>query len=279
MRLFLILLGGVALLALYLAFVGLRIDPRVVFQPQSHPPREGLALRGDRELADAFGVEVEHGRLGGLATTLYARPSGDRPLFVSCFGNASDRRNSGADYARKILPHGDVLIWDYPGYGDSAGAPGVEAVSEAVDRVLERAEGLAGERPLILWGHSLGGFVCAQMAARSGRVDALVLETTAPDVASVARAWRPRWLPLRVRFDPALAAFDTPDALTDFEGPVLVIGAGRDQVLPVGLSRQLAERLPEARYLELPRATHYSAGFDPQAQQAVAEMIEALPPG
>ncbi|MEM9600879.1 MAG: alpha/beta hydrolase, partial [Pseudomonadota bacterium] len=92
----------------------------------------------------------------------------------------------------------------------------------------------------------------------------------------VARAWTPKGVPLRVTYDEALLDFDIPRSLERFAAPILIIGAGRDRVLPVDLSRELASTLPQARYLELPEATHYSAGFDPRTQKAVAELMAGL---
>ena len=80
-------------------------------------------------------------------------------------------------------------------------------------------------------------------------------------------------MPLRVTFDPALERYDIPAALSDVRAPILIIGAGRDRVLPVELSRELAVAIPRATYVELPEATHFSAGFDPRAQKAVAAML------
>ena len=142
--------------------------------------------------------------------------------------------------------------------------------------LVPELEQRAGDRPLVLWGHSLGGFVCAQMAARSRGVDAVILETTAPNVRAVAREWAPLGLGRIVPIQSELKRFDTPEALQDFGGPVLIIGGGRDRVLPVTLSRELAESLPGATYLELPEATHYSAGFDPETRAAVRAMLDGL---
>ena len=59
-----------------------------------------------------------------LATTLIERANKEkenRPLVVHCGGNASDRYESAALYAQKIISTADVLMFDYPGYGESAG--------------------------------------------------------------------------------------------------------------------------------------------------------------
>ncbi len=254
---------------------GLHIDEGVVFQPRPHIPRDTLTLRGESGFEQ---VRHERVNLGGqtLAISTFGADTG--PLIVNCFGNAADRRSSGQQYASKIVPHGQALLWDYPGYGDSAGAPSVAAIDAAADALVALAESRAGERELIYWGHSLGGFVCSTLAARSPEADALILETTAPSVGAVAKAWTPTGVPLRVTFDESLSRYDTPDVLSDFEAPILVIGAGKDRVLPVELARDLATELEadgrDVRYLELPNANHFAAGFDPKAQAAVKALLD-----
>ena len=256
----------------------LRIDDGSVFMPRQHPARLAgeLDIAGEDKLP---GVVHEALSLSGERIAISRIPSADpgAPLIVSCFGNASDRRRNGADYLAKIAPFGEALVWDYPGYGDSSGAPTSSDIDRVLTELVPELERRAGERPLVFWGHSLGGFVCAQMASRSSAVDAVVLETTAPDVKSVAESFKPGWLPVPLSYDKALLAYDTPRALAEFDGPVLILGAGRDRVLEVALSRKLAEALPDATYLELPEATHYSAGFDPRARAAISEMLATLP--
>jgi pimeloyl-ACP methyl ester carboxylesterase len=263
----------VLIAAAMLFFRGFHIDESIVFRPVDRPDRVALTIRDEASL----GLVRHERRIIGdemIAISLIGKDEG--PLIVSCFGNASDRYEHGADYASKMMDFGQVLLWDYPGYGDSGGQASVAAMERTVKALLPLIEDRAGNRPLIFWGHSLGGFVCSNMAAQAPHLDALILETTAPSIRSVARAWTPDAIPLRVSFEEDLLRFDIPTVLKSVDVPILIIGAGRDRVLPVLLSRELADALPDATYLELPEASHYSASFDPRTQAAVAALIGGL---
>lgn len=267
----LICLGLAAGWALFLR--GFHIDEDVVFMPVQRPDRAELFIRGEEALINLSHEQV---LLGGEAIALTTVGLNEGPLIVSCFGNASDRYEQGVDYIAKIAPYGQVLLWDYPGYGDSSGAASVATVDRVARDLAGLVQARAAGRPIIYWGHSLGGFVCANLAAQTENVGGIILETTAPSIRSVAAAWTPARIPLRVTFDEDLLAYDIPTALSRLDAPILIIGAGRDRVLPVGLSRELADALPNAAYLEIPLATHFSAGFDPSVKDAVRHVLDRL---
>ena len=277
---------AVRALALLTAACTVEVDERRVFHPQAETRRlSGGALTLPGEAALAQQVVIEHRRLdapfGPLAVTeaRWRTRVGPRRLIVSCGGNATDRLNSGIHYLTRRLPYGDVQIFDYPGYGDSAGTPSVADVQAAV-KVLAadlRAQGVTGA---VAWGHSLGGFVCAALVREAPEVfGAAVIEASAPNAQAVGRALVPGWLRpfVRVRASEAVATYDVPALLEGFRGPVLVIGAGADRVLPVALSRDLAAALKTrgaaVTYVELPGAGHQDPGAHPDHAPAVRAFL------
>jgi pimeloyl-ACP methyl ester carboxylesterase len=187
-----------------------------------------------------------------------------RPLIVECTGNAMDRYSAGVSYAQKALLWGDVLMFDYPGYGDSTGSPSPQSLEAMLDPVIAHARAVAGDRPLIFWGHSLGGFVCGKLASKVPETRALILETTARRAKDVVREWTPAAMRPFVfpKITPSFAAYDTAKAAGGGAFPVLVLGAGQDTTLPVGLSRSLADALKQqgaiVTYHEFPQALHWN---------------------
>lgn len=115
-----------------------------------------------------------------------------RPLVVLVHGTRQTRRQ-WEGYA-ELLPEAQLLAIDLPGHGSRAGERCTREATMAVidEAVRSRADG----QPVVLVGHSLGGYLAAlymQEAAMAGRddIDALVLVgTTADPTSPVAGIYR-----------------------------------------------------------------------------------------
>lgn len=69
--------------------------------------------------------------------------------------------------ADELSAHGTVLTYQRAGYGASTLEPGTALLlDDLVDHAVELVEGLAGEREVVLVGHSLGGYLAVRAAAR-----------------------------------------------------------------------------------------------------------------
>lgn len=216
--------------------------------------------------APAFlAARVEHGKLpSGLAWSYVSREGEGRPLIVRCGGNASTRQHTGFLYSVNAISHGDVFLFDYPGSGETGGEVTTPKFLAMIDSVEAEIRARAAGRTLILWGHSLGGFVCADLARRLPEADGVILETTARNAAEVAKAWTPWYAGpfVHISIAPGLEAYDTANSLKEFKGPVLALGAMKDKTLPVQLARSLNNALAkqgnDVEYVEFPEGGHSS---------------------
>lgn len=96
----------------------------------------------------------------------------DRPLLVLVHGTRFDARQ-WAGYA-ELIPEAQLLAVDLPGHGTRAGQPYTSEAALAV--VDEAVTSVDADRPVVLAGHSLGGYVAAAYAHRHpDRLAALVL--------------------------------------------------------------------------------------------------------
>lgn len=69
----------------------------------------------------------------------------------------------------------DVLLVEYPGYGDSSGWPWPGDILENTQRTIEKFR--KPEQSLVVWGRSLGGAFAVELATREAP-KALILEST-----------------------------------------------------------------------------------------------------
>lgn len=229
---------------------------------------------------------VEHGRLeggaGGLAWSMLTRPGDGRRLVVRCGGNASTRQNNGFVYSVTALHYGDVLLFDYPGSGETGGEVSTTRFEAMrTDLVAFIREKAAGKQP-VLWGHSLGGFVCSELAKQLPETAGVILEASARNAAEVAKAWTPWYAGpfVRIEIAPGLDAYDNANALKGFKGPVLVLGASLDKTLPVQLARSVGKALKDegidVSYIEFKEGGHSNLPGQPKFSEAIGAFFARL---
>ncbi|MBJ7445912.1 MAG: alpha/beta fold hydrolase [Brevundimonas sp.] len=243
-----------------------RVRAEKIDLPSAPPPAGSQTLS----------LSYDGGRIGTTRVRATAVP---RPLILFCGGNLFRRSSGGGAVAEELSPFGDVLMFDYPGYGETDGTAnfaGFEAVGRVIAREA-RAQADAEGRPLIAWGHSLGGIVCSAIANEVD-ADALVLETTTPSARAAIDEMVGLARPLvRVNMAPALAAVDVPGSLAGYRGRIVVLEAGKDDTLPPALSRRLARELRakghDVQTLVFPQAGHNDVGQQPDFEARVAAAL------
>jgi fermentation-respiration switch protein FrsA (DUF1100 family) len=128
-----------------------------------------------------------------------------------------------------------VLIFDYRGYGKSAGKPTVSGVlqdARAAARVLAKKAGV-NESDLVVMGQSLGGAVAVHLAAEI-QPRGLILESTFcsfRDVADYHAKWA-SWLVPREKLNSA-------GQIGKYRGPLLQCHGDIDSVVPFGSGQKL----------------------------------------
>lgn len=244
-------------------------------------------------LFEEAGVVFEEGRAdtpaGRIMWRVARQNDPDKPLIVNCHGNAGDIENHGDLTVWKLFEHGDVFMWDYPGYGASEGTARVEDFEAAVEGLSQALPAFRRDahQPVVFWGYSFGGFICARLAARSGLADAVVFEASALSAEAAVSELTPAYASLLVRpkLDRNLQGYDNAAALSGLKAPILVLSGGKDRVLPLRQSRRLWRALVEAgldaRLETFEEADHFtiafSDDFDDRLNMFLIEMSLAEP--
>lgn len=190
--------------------------------------------------------------LGFVAVNLPSPIRGTVIVFHGNAGAALDRTY----YVQSLGKRGfRVILAEYPGYGGHTGRPAeATLVSEGRETVRLAFEQFDG--PIYVWGESLGCGVASAMAADPKlRIDGVILLTPWDNLPRTAQAhyWflPARWL-VRDRFDNIRN-------LQQFRGPVAVLMAEQDRVIPNRLTQRLYLRIASAKRLWIfPRAGHNS---------------------
>ena len=122
-----------------------------------------------------------------------------------------------------------VILAEYPGYGARRGELGEQSfVSDAQATVRLVSQKYA--EPIFLLGESLGcGVVAAAARDTSLRIDALILITPWDSLLAVAKSLYPL-MPVGLFLKDK---YDSVDNLRSFRRKVAVIGAERDEILPI----------------------------------------------
>lgn len=197
--------AGLAALAYATACACLWIQQRtLIFLPQAAvlrtPADIGAEFRelnipvADRGVVNAWWLPADSGS-AGAATLLYLRGND---------GNLGQEVNRLHALSRHGLP---ILAIDYRGYGRSSGPPPSEAqVYDDATAAWDYLVGVGGVDPnrIVIYGHSLGGAVAAELALRRGPACGVVFEAAFTSMAEMGRLAYPMipvdWL-LHERFD------------------------------------------------------------------------------
>jgi hypothetical protein len=153
-------------------------------------------------------------------------------------GNAGNRSHRGPLAAQLRRAGLASLLVDYRGYGGNPGRPtqdGLLADARAAATALQRRSGLDRDR-MIYFGESLGAGVATGLAAEQPPA-ALVLRSPFPSLVAVGRHVYP-WLPVAALLRDRYPAEEW---IARYDGPTLVVAGDADTIIPLQLSRRLAD--------------------------------------
>lgn len=226
---------------------------------------EDQFLYGPREVvlaAPPAGVNVQNvemmSRQGDRIHAWWSKAADWQPeqgAVLFCHGNGGNLSHRG-----RMLPHWTremgmaVLLFDYPGYGQSSGEPSEEGCYAAGDAAYDwlcQVAKVPAER-IIIYGGSLGGGIATDLASRRPH-RALVLVATFssfPDIAQARFPWVPgRWL-VRQRYDNV-------GKIAHCRGPVFIAHSPQDDLIPFAQGEHLfAAALEPKCFFPMPNYHH-----------------------
>ncbi|HEY3789768.1 MAG TPA: alpha/beta hydrolase [Urbifossiella sp.] len=206
------------------------LEDRLVFQPRQYPVGDWTPVAGaeDLSIASSNGIKL-HG--------WFAAAEHPRAVVLFLHGNAGN-----ITICKDVLNlfhdrlNTSVLVFDYRGYGRSDGKPSEAGVMEdarAARRWLAERCGIP-EDDVVLVGHSLGGGVAVDLAAKDG-ARGLVLWNTFTSLPDVGKSFAPLF-PIRTVMHNSMNSLAK---IPDYRGPLLQTHGEADRIIPYELGSKL----------------------------------------
>lgn len=197
----------------------------------------------------------------GLVHRVWLVPAvGESVARVLVFNGNAGNKAHRLPLARSLAVEGmEVVLFDYRGYGGTAGSPTEEGLVTDAEALAEVV--FDSPLPVVFFGESLGGGVATGLATRP---DALVLRSPFTSLGDMARAHYPL-VPSFLLKD----RYPVEDQVAAIEVPLLVVLGGRDSIVPPSLSRRVFEAAPGPKELvEMEGMDHNDPGLSSGVQLA-----------
>jgi len=184
-------------------------------------------------------------------------------VFLVFHGNAGFalHRSYYRDALREISgDHWACVVLEYPGYGARIGSPSQSSLEDAAEEVLNVILSRY-DKPVYLVGESLGSGIATGLAAKHPEtIRGLLLVTPFTSLAEVGSHHYP-FLPVRLLLRDN---FDNTRNLKHYQGPVAILLAGRDRIIPAALGEKLYHGYEGPRRLwTQPEADHNTLELSP----------------
>ena len=236
------LLGLYALLALFVMLV----QRKLIYYPSRFPSDAAS------QLAQQEGFREWRNKAGELIGWHMPARSTSTGAVLIVHGNA------GCAFHRSYIAEPihaaasvDVYVLEYPGYGCRGGKPSQQAIFAAAD---EAVAALADRSPLYVVSESIGTGPATYIAGKHPtKISGLTLFAPYNKLTAVGQAQMP-FLPVGLllwdRYDPAAY-------LTDYRGPVKIVLAERDTIIPPRFGQRLHDGYQGPKAVEvIPGAGH-----------------------
>lgn len=262
---------AVSVFALYAVLLGWMWSRQesLLFFPESLPADYRLAREPD---VHELRVPVP----GASLSALQLRLPDPRGVVFFLHGNGGSLAGWFSDIALYRRANFDLVMMDYRGYGKSSGRiAGEEQLRADVRAVWAAVAPHYAGRKVVIYGRSLGAGLAAGLAAElsvAGAPPALtVLVSPYSSMGELMRDFYP-WVPTALLRYPLHTAREA----RQIRGPILLVHAGRDELIRVQHPERLKQMLPQARLQIIDGAGHNDLQAFPAYQQLMLRELAQL---
>jgi len=242
------------------------IQSHFIFPIHSVAPSPPLPPGGERltlTTPDGF-------RLAGIH--IPADEPAKQPTLILVFGGNAWNAEDAASYLHELFPDDEVIAFHYRGYAPSTGSPSAAALIADAPLVYDVAVDRVKPKRVIAVGFSIGSGIAAELAAQR-KLDGLILVTPFDSLKAVAQSMYP-WLPIGAFFDHEI---DAASAILKVQGPVALIAAEQDQIVPAERTEALRRQVPRLVFDQtIQRAGHNDIYARSDFHAAMREAVDCL---
>jgi alpha-beta hydrolase superfamily lysophospholipase len=259
--------AAIAVTALTVGYASLQSQQRKwIFQaaPSAAATPEALAATAQEEGMQS--VWIDHtspssGRLIHLHALWARSEQADAPVMLFLHGARRDVGSSAFRIERMRELGFSVLAVDYRGFGNSTDElPSEVGVIEDAGAAWRWLGEQHPGKPRYLYGHSLGGAIAVQLAARLADGPAadeprgVILESTFTSIGDMFGTFKWGWLPVSMLIN---QRFDSLATVPRIKAPLLIVHGSKDALVPLRFGQALFEKATAAkRFLLVEGGTH-----------------------
>ena len=199
----------------------------------------------------------------------------DAPAILYFHHNAI---NIGANVSQAFHFHKlgySVFLFDYRGFGRSKGNFPTE--SQVYEDARAAWNYLVRERQIppsqiVIYGHSIGGAIAIDLAARHPEAAALVVQSAFTSMRDMTKRFGVYWLfPIELLLQ---QQFESLEKMKSIEMPVLVIAGTKDLQIPIEMGERLYEAAPEFKQLIIVEEGGHDNHLSERYRQQVKQFID-----
>jgi len=183
--------------------------------------------------------------------------SNDLPVIVYCHGNSKNASQFQDRIEFIANKNYRIFMPDYRGYGKSTGKPDEKGLYNDLESFIAYLNAEYDIKPenIIVWGHSLGGAVVADVSTRH-KFKGIILEGTFTKMADMRKFGAKFHSKTQVEYFlrsilysimPITQKFDTINKVKNIKSPILIIHSKPDSIVPYSMSENLAKGNKNAR--------------------------------
>jgi alpha-beta hydrolase superfamily lysophospholipase len=249
-----------------------------IFQPSDRTWSGGLAAA---QGMDEVWIEFES-TLTGQPTRLHglwlAADRANAPVLLYLHGARWNVTGSATRIRRMQELGFSVLAVDYRGFGKStAGLPSEELAGEDAQATWQWLAKRYPSTPRYIFGHSLGGAIAVDLAAKVTDETGTIVEGTFSSIPDVASSMKWGWLPI----GPLITQrFESVRKVAQVGSPMLVVHGENDSLIPSALGRKLFDAAQEPKaFVLVPGGSHHNTNSvgQPLYREAMARLFGLKP--